>query len=328
VEKEGLDKKLLANRVADSFLKQIITTGYFHCDPHPGNLCVDTSGNLVYYDYGMMDELKPNVKNGFKKFCFALFEGGPFVSDIQIGKSAKKLVEAVEEAGVLARGADRFACEKLARYFIKSFKDTQAGRTKQSLKKTVGADVQALTDANVFRFPSTFTFIFRSLASVDGIGKGLDKDFDLGKLSQPFVERLIEKSNNYDDDFSKFIGTTSKATGLNLKDLDTAVRAPTKIAYIEETVRAMETGDLRIRVRSLENETAIERLSLKADASDSLIAASLFANAALAVSPRPLKLTAGALAVLFGAKTLGAKAKLKIFNKKQSRFEDKEFEET
>ena len=40
---------------------------YFHCDPHPGNLCVDASGNLVYYDYGMMDELKPNVKAGFKQ---------------------------------------------------------------------------------------------------------------------------------------------------------------------------------------------------------------------------------------------------------------------
>lgn len=324
-----MDKKELANRVADSFLKQIVTTGYFHCDPHPGNLCVDTSGNLVYYDYGMMDELKPNVKAGFKQFCFALFEGGPFVSDIALGKSAKKLVNAVEEAGVLAKGADRFACEKLARYFIRSFKDTQAGRAKKSLKQTVGADVQALTDANVFRFPSTFTFIFRALASIDGIGKGLDKDFDLGKLAQPFVEKLIESSrNNYDDDFAKFLGTTSKATGLNLKDINTAVTQPVKIAYLEETIRAMETGDLRIRVRSLENETAIERLSLKADASDSLIAASLFTNAAFALSPPLLKLGAGALAVVFGAKTLGAKAKLKIFNKKQSRFEASDFNET
>ena len=52
VEKEGLNKELLARRTADSFLKQIVETGYFHCDPHPGNLCVDTKGNLVFYDYG------------------------------------------------------------------------------------------------------------------------------------------------------------------------------------------------------------------------------------------------------------------------------------
>ena len=49
VEKEGLDKELLAKRTADAFLMQIVETGYFHCDPHPGNLCVDTKGNLGKY---------------------------------------------------------------------------------------------------------------------------------------------------------------------------------------------------------------------------------------------------------------------------------------
>ena len=71
VEREGLDRKDLAKRVADTFLYQIVDTAYFHCDPHPGNLAVDTKGNLVYYDFGMMDELSPNVKAGFKEFCFA-----------------------------------------------------------------------------------------------------------------------------------------------------------------------------------------------------------------------------------------------------------------
>ena len=65
VESLGLDKELLAKRTADTFLRQIVETGFFHCDPHPGNLCVDTSGNLVYYDFGMMDELK--VRKSFKQ---------------------------------------------------------------------------------------------------------------------------------------------------------------------------------------------------------------------------------------------------------------------
>lgn len=147
-------------------------------------------------------------------------------------------------------------------------------------------------------------------------------------MSTPrFVEKLIEKTD-YDDEWQKFLATSGKITGLNTKDINTAVTSPKKIAYLEETVRAMETGDLRIRVRSLENETAIERLSLKADSQDSLIAASIFANAAFALAPRPLKLSATALSLFFGAKALGAKTKLKIFDKKQSRFEKKEFEET
>ena len=61
VDKLGLDKKQLADRVADSFLAQILKTSYFHCDPHPGNLQCDEKGNLVFFDCGMMNELSPNV---------------------------------------------------------------------------------------------------------------------------------------------------------------------------------------------------------------------------------------------------------------------------
>ena len=52
VEKEGLDRKDLAKRVADTFLYQIVDTAYFHCDPHPGNLLVDGLGRLCVIDFG------------------------------------------------------------------------------------------------------------------------------------------------------------------------------------------------------------------------------------------------------------------------------------
>ena len=92
VEAEGLDRNVLAKRAADSFLAQIINTGYFHCDPHPGNLCVNAQGQLIYYDYGMMDELKPNVKAGFKEFCYALFGGGPYIDDLQASAGDERRV--------------------------------------------------------------------------------------------------------------------------------------------------------------------------------------------------------------------------------------------
>ena len=89
------------------------------------------------------------------------------VPDDELALNAKMLVDGVEEAGVLARGADRLAVEKLARYFMRTFKDSQLGKKGSSIKQTVGTDLQTLTENDVFRFPSTFTFIFRSFASVD-----------------------------------------------------------------------------------------------------------------------------------------------------------------
>lgn len=329
VEKLGLDREVLAKRTADAFLKQIVETGYFHCDPHPGNLCVDTSGNLVFYDFGMMDELKPNVRSGFRKFCTSLFAGGPMISDLDLAKNAKMLVDGVEEAGVLARGADRLAVEKLARYFMRNFKDKQLGKKSDvGIKETIGSDLQTLTENNVFRFPSTFTFIFRSFASIDGIGKGLDPDYDIGKLAQPFVEKFTDSQKGYKTDTQKNFNIFQKATGLNVEDINTALTTPRKIEYIEETVRAMENGSLKIRVRSLENEKALERMVLTQERMENVLLASVALNIAGMVGMGPIpRIVGGVGAAACGFKAFMGNAKIKKFDKTQAKYVSTKFED-
>jgi predicted unusual protein kinase regulating ubiquinone biosynthesis (AarF/ABC1/UbiB family) len=269
----------------------------------------------------MMNELKPNVADGFKEACLAVFGGGPYISDIQLDAAGKRLVDALEGAGVLAKGADRLSVEKLARYFIRSFKDVQIGKARPNIKQTLGADLQKLTEEQVFRFPSTFTFIFRSFASVDGIGKGLDDKFDIAKSAQPFIEALSDDA----DEANKFVSRFSKITGLNTKDIDTAITQPRKVAYLERTVRAMEQGNLKIRVRSLENELALGRLQLGQALTNKLLAASLLLNLGLAGStPIPAAVYLAGSALLGVQAGIGALS-IKIFDKKASRYESKDF---
>ncbi|KAL7530209.1 hypothetical protein ACHAXR_003363 [Thalassiosira sp. AJA248-18] len=324
VDQKGLDRELLAKRTADAFLRQIVETGYFHCDPHPGNLCVDNEGNLVYYDFGMMDELKPNVREGFRKFCTALFAGGPVIGDLELALNAKMLVDGVEEAGVLARGADRLAVEKLARYFMRTFKDNQLGKKSANIKETVGTDLQTLTENDVFRFPSTFTFIFRSFASIDGIGKGLSDKFDVGKLAQPFIEKFTEVQKN-ETPAEKSLNIFAKATGLNQDDIFTAVTTPKKIAYIEDTLRNIERGDLKIRVRSLENEKALERMSLSQGKMEKLLVSSLLLNLAGVATNRILTGAGIVGAVAFGLQAFIAGSKITKFDKTQKKFVSTKF---
>eukprot|EP00804_Cyclotella_cryptica_P025063 CCRYP_016551-RB/>CCRYP_016551-RB protein AED:0.07 eAED:0.07 QI:73/0.25/0.4/1/0.25/0.4/5/0/720 len=309
IDRLGLNRELLAKRTADAFLRQIVETGYFHCHGFVGNLCVDTQGNLVYYDFGMMDELKPNVRSGFRKFCTALF-----------AVNAKSLVDGVEEAGVLARGADRLAVEKLARYFMRTFKDNQLGKKKGSnIKESVGTDLQTLTENDVFRFPSTFTFIFRSFASIDGIGKGLSENFDLGKLAQPFIEKFTEVQKN-ETPAEKSFNIFTKATGLNSEDILKTVSSPKKIAYIEDTLRSIERGELKIRVRSLENEKALERMALTQSKMEKLLAASLLLNFAGMATSRILRSAGLVGALAFGFQIFAVNAKIKKFDKTQAKF--------
>ncbi|CAB9523843.1 OF BC1 COMPLEX KINASE 8, chloroplastic [Seminavis robusta] len=325
IDELGLDKQKLAKQTADAFLRQIVETSYFHCDPHPGNLCVDEKGNLVYYDFGMMDELKPNVREGFRKFCTALFAGGPMISDTDLAKNAKKLVDGVEEAGVLSKGADRLAVEKLARFFMRSFKDNQLGKPTENIKETLGTDLQTLTENDVFRFPSTFTFIFRAFASVEGIGKGLDPEYDIGKLAQPFIEKFTDAQKNYSSKAEKKFDIFTRATGLNKDDINTAITSPKKIAYIEDTLRSMSSGDLKIRVRSLENEKALERMTMTQSRTENLLLATMFLNAA-GLATRTVLTGAGyAGAAFFLLQAVMANAKVKKFDKTQAKYVQSKF---
>lgn len=292
-----------------------------------GNLCVDDKGNLVYYDFGMMDELKPNVREGFRKFCTALFAGGPTVSDIELAKNAKMLVDGVEQAGVLSRGSDRLAVEKLARYFMRSFKDNQLGKKAGNIKETLGTDLQTLTENDSFRFPSTFTFIFRAFASVEGIGKGLDPDYDIGKLAQPFIEKFTEAQKGYTSAADKQLKIFSKATGLNSEDIETAVTSPRKIAYIENVLRSMETGQLRIRVRSLENEKALERMALTQSRMENMLLATVFLNVAGFASKMFVSGTGYAGFAFFLFQAFMTNAKVKKFDKTQAKFVQTNFAE-
>lgn len=322
IEALGLDRKLLAKRVADTFLRQIIETAYFHADPHSGNLCVNEQGQLVFYDFGLMDELKPNVRKGFRTFCTALFAGGPKISDMDLARNAKDLVRGVEQAGVLSKDADRLAVEKLARFFMRTFKDSQLGKKGANIKETLGPDLQTLTENNSFRFPSTFTFIFRAFASIEGVGKELDPDFDIGKYAQPFVEKFTEAQKGYSSETEKRLSIFSKATGLNLPDLETAVTQPRKVQYIADTLRLMETGNLKIRVRSLENEKALERLSLRQTVLENLVRSGVFFQiAALATQRNPLLYYPAFVAAgTFIFQSLMASLKIKKFDKTQAKY--------
>jgi predicted unusual protein kinase regulating ubiquinone biosynthesis (AarF/ABC1/UbiB family) len=245
---------------------------------------------------------------------------------MELAENAKVLVDGVEEAGVLARGADRLAVEKLARYFMRTFKDSQLGKKGSNIKQTIGTDLQTLTENDVFRFPSTFTFIFRSFASIDGIGKGLSDRFDIGKLAQPWIEKFTEVQKN-ETPTEKNLKVFAKATGLNQADILKAISSPKKIAYIEETLREIERGDLKIRVRSLENEKALERMSLTQGKMEKLLIASVLLNLAGTATSRILRGAGFVGALAFALQALIANSKVAKFDKTQEKYQQTKFVE-
>lgn len=118
----------------------------------------------------------------------------------------------------------------------------------------------------------------------------------------------------------------AKATGLNQVDINKAITSPKKIAYIEETLRDMARGELKIRVRSLENEKALERMSLNQGKMEKLLVASLLLNLAGMAGSRLLRGAGVIGALAFSLQAFTAGAKVTKFDKTQAKFTQTKFE--
>ena len=91
----------ISNTLTTSYLEQLCRHGFFHCDPHPGNLAVDSGypgGRVVYYDFGMMERVEPAVRKGFVELIFSIYRTLP-----------REACDALEVMGVLRPGVGRFS---------------------------------------------------------------------------------------------------------------------------------------------------------------------------------------------------------------------------
>lgn len=331
IEEAGIDRELLSKRSAEAYLTQVCRHGFFHCDPHPGNVACDAEegGRLIFYDFGMMDELKPEVKKGLVDLIFSIFENDP-----------KEACDSLEEIGCLKKGVDRVGIEKIARVFLDEFQSgSQSGgkwvnelpkeeqrEIRRARRAQLGSDLFSVGSDVPFKFPPTFTFVFRAFTSLDGIGKGLDQKYDLTRLAQPFLKELVDLRDG--SAAISFLKTWGKKTGLRPVDLSHVVQSPRKVANLESIVTRMEQGDLKIRVRDLKTEQSFKRMELVQQNMALGIAASAALNVGLictSMTPAGQVSRAAqvglAMAGILGGKVAVGAAKLAALDKKVRGFD-------
>ncbi|NCO74740.1 MAG: AarF/ABC1/UbiB kinase family protein [Cyanobacteria bacterium] len=240
LEAAGLDRKVLAKLGAKAYLQQLLNDGFFHADPHPGNLAVASDGALIFYDFGMMGQLKSNVKEKLIEMLFGVTE-----------KNADRVVNALIDLEALAVMDDPGPIRRSVQFMLDNFMDKPF--EEQSISK-ISEDLYEIAYDQPFRFPATFTFVMRAFSTLEGVGKGLDPDFNFMEVAQPFALQIMSDFNNNGVGKSIFDEFSRQAIQVS----NSALSLPRRL---EDTIEKLERGDLRLRVRSLESERLLRRIA-------------------------------------------------------------------
>lgn len=239
LEAAGIDRKVIAQLGAKAYLIQLLNNGFFHADPHPGNLAVSPEGALIFYDFGMMGRIKTGIREQLMETLFGIAQ-----------KDANRVVASLVELGALAPSEDMGPVRRSIQYMLDHFMDKPFET--QSVSQ-ISEDLYEIAYDQPFRFPATFTFVMRAFSTLEGVGKGLDPEFNFMEVAKPFAMQIMANGNMSEgNSFLNELGRQAAQVS------STAFGLPRRI---EDTIEKLERGDLRIRVRSIESDRVLRRLS-------------------------------------------------------------------
>jgi predicted unusual protein kinase regulating ubiquinone biosynthesis (AarF/ABC1/UbiB family) len=240
LEAAGLDRKALADASARAYLMQILDAGFFHADPHPGNIAVSAAGQLIFYDFGMMGRIQTITREKMMGLFFGVAQ-----------KDAQQVVAALVDLGALSDTGDSSAIRRSIQYMLDNFMDKPF--EEQSLN-AISEDLYEIAYDQPFRFPATFTFVMRAFSTLEGVGKGLDPNFNFMEIAQPFAMRLMSNGNPTTD-LSNLLGDLGRQAS---QASNSALGLPRRL---DETLDRLDRGDLRVRVKSSETDRLLRQIT-------------------------------------------------------------------
>jgi ubiquinone biosynthesis protein len=222
LEAAGLDRKIIAHRGADLLMKQVFVHGFFHADPHPGNIFVLPGNVICFLDFGMMGRLDRGSRERFADFMIALVE-----RDAE--RCTDALIELTEwddapERGPLVRDLSDF----IDRHTTRTLKELEIGPLLLNAMDTVSR--------HRLRVPPNLFLMLKALAAVEGFGRRLDPDFDITAEAAPFLRRIAWARLDPRRVAADLVGTGSEAMRL-LRDIPGETR---------DILRMLRAGRLKL----------------------------------------------------------------------------------
>lgn len=240
----GIDPAAVAPVFASVMFDQLFTTGFFHADPHPGNIFVTPAAEgsaghpwkLTFIDFGMMGEVPPGTRSGLRKLLIAA-----------AARDGKGLVAAISEIGVLLPSAGTAELERamthlFTRFGGMGFAELREVDPREFLDFAV--EFGELVRSLPFQVPENFLLIIRAMSLTSGVCSSLDARFNLWDSVEPYAAQLLrEERGNIAQD----------AAQQALDAARVALRLPKRL---DGLASRLEDGSLAVASPRLERQVA------------------------------------------------------------------------
>ncbi len=269
----GIVPAAVAEKGAASYLQQLVRFGFFHADPHPGNLAVAADGALIYYDFGMMGQLSSRLRGRLGSMVRAA-----------AGRDAAGLVKELQQAGVIAPGVDPGPVRRLVRVMLE---EALTPPFSANVLERLSGDLYDLVYGQPFRLPPELIFVMRALSTFEGVGRSLDSGFSLVAIARPYLLPLMTSSGGSGSGVGG--GANDLFNEISRQAAEVGSRALGIPKRLDDSLARIEHGDLQVQIRAGETDRLLRRLALAQQAAGQsmLLAGLAVAAALLAVSARP-----------------------------------------
>ncbi|TFI56232.1 AarF/ABC1/UbiB kinase family protein [Mastigocladus laminosus UU774] len=177
INAKGIDARYLIEVGVQCSLRQLLEHGFFHADPHPGNLLATRDGKLAYLDFGMMSEIQPPQRYG-------LIEAIVHV----VNRDFEGLANDYVKLDFLSPETD---LTPIIPAFARVFADAQGASVAELNIKSITDELSALMYEYPFRVPPYYALIIRSLVTLEGIAIYIDPNFKVLSEAYPYVAKRL-----------------------------------------------------------------------------------------------------------------------------------------
>jgi len=200
LEKEGLDRCEIARQGYALIMKQIFVHGFFHADPHPGNIFILPGNVICYIDFGMMGRIDLSSRENFSDLVLSIVHR----DEVEASNAILRL--AVSDGEPDRHSLQGDVAEFIDRHFYRPLKELELGKLLHQL-------LEMVTRHHLRVSPNLFMMI-KALSIVEGLGRTLDPDFDIIEQAGPFF-----RQSQIDRLHPRRIAKEMVATGTDLLNL-------------------------------------------------------------------------------------------------------------